>query len=430
MNICKNLDIYLIQFVITPNANGYALVCASSGKEASEILTAHGSQKEGYKITSIKSLGIRPDRSLYYSIIQEGISTAGESNYEIAKRNGFEGSEAEWLKSIRGEKGDPGEKGKSVYEEWLAQGNSGTLIDFLNTTGKFGIIDIQQVDNIEDPTKSILKITYADGQSFEFTIQNGSKGADGNSIVDASIIATASNNNGVTTVRFYMTDGSYTDIDFNQYEWQNDGSFMIWRSDSDNEPTSTDIPENMWATEKDRLQHIGDVYINSEQLCWEYSYLDMIGYYWRPITDKHLLECLNIAKAKARVVAGVYPTNIPNEGGPYQEGDLWVNATYGTKYENDILVCINKGTWESFKIEDWYPASDVLNRLQAFIDNTYLPFVSEIRKGLFEKKDTYMQDIDPSIEWEDNKEAYRKTLWYDTVRKRMYIYDGEKWIDI
>ena len=58
----------------------------------------------------------------------------GESAYEIAVRNGFPGTEQEWLDSLKGEKGDkgadgedgedgvegdngaPGEAGKSAYE--------------------------------------------------------------------------------------------------------------------------------------------------------------------------------------------------------------------------------------------------------------------------------------------------------------------------
>lgn len=39
-------------------------------------------------------------------LLQQGIK--GESAYEVAVRNGFEGTETEWLASLKGEKGDPG----------------------------------------------------------------------------------------------------------------------------------------------------------------------------------------------------------------------------------------------------------------------------------------------------------------------------------
>lgn len=35
----------------------------------------------------------------------------GKSAYQIAVQNGFEGTEQEWLASLKGDKGDPGEQG-------------------------------------------------------------------------------------------------------------------------------------------------------------------------------------------------------------------------------------------------------------------------------------------------------------------------------
>lgn len=39
---------------------------------------------------------------------------AGMSAYDIARRAGFKGTEKEWVKSLKGDKGDPGEKGKDL----------------------------------------------------------------------------------------------------------------------------------------------------------------------------------------------------------------------------------------------------------------------------------------------------------------------------
>lgn len=41
----------------------------------------------------------------------------GLSAYEIAVNNGFEGTEAEWLESLEGDKGDTPEKGVDYYTE-------------------------------------------------------------------------------------------------------------------------------------------------------------------------------------------------------------------------------------------------------------------------------------------------------------------------
>lgn len=62
----------------------------------------------------------------------------GKSAYEIAQEQGFTGTEAEWLASLKGAdgkngvKGAKGADGKSAYQIWLDQGNSGTEEDFLN----------------------------------------------------------------------------------------------------------------------------------------------------------------------------------------------------------------------------------------------------------------------------------------------------------
>ena len=46
-----------------------------------------------------------------YYIAGGGAGEPGKSAYEIAVEHGFEGSEEEWLESLKGEKGDKGDKG-------------------------------------------------------------------------------------------------------------------------------------------------------------------------------------------------------------------------------------------------------------------------------------------------------------------------------
>lgn len=54
----------------------------------------------------------------------------GENAYEIAVKNGFEGSLGEWLKSLEGEKGEPGE---DAYEIAVKNGYNGTLNEWLKS---------------------------------------------------------------------------------------------------------------------------------------------------------------------------------------------------------------------------------------------------------------------------------------------------------
>ena len=46
-----------------------------------------------------------------YYIAGGGVGEPGKSAYEIAVEHGFEGSEEEWLASLKGEQGPPGERG-------------------------------------------------------------------------------------------------------------------------------------------------------------------------------------------------------------------------------------------------------------------------------------------------------------------------------
>ena len=51
----------------------------------------------------------------------------GASAYEVAVDNGFQGSEQEWLNSLRGA------DGQSAYQLWLAKGNVGSEEEFLHS---------------------------------------------------------------------------------------------------------------------------------------------------------------------------------------------------------------------------------------------------------------------------------------------------------
>ena len=101
----------------------------------------------------------RSDKT-WVEITNGGQGADGKSAYEIAVENGFVGTEQEWLDSLQGEEGptgppgppgndgsdgDPGppgadgspgqngEEGESAYEVWLGEGNTGTEQDFLDS---------------------------------------------------------------------------------------------------------------------------------------------------------------------------------------------------------------------------------------------------------------------------------------------------------
>ena len=66
----------------------------------------------------------------------------GKSLYQSWLDTGHTGTEADFVKDMKGKPGDPGEQGdpgKSAYDLWKEQGNEGSVQDFLDSVkGKDG----------------------------------------------------------------------------------------------------------------------------------------------------------------------------------------------------------------------------------------------------------------------------------------------------
>lgn len=77
----------------------------------------------------------------------------GKSAYDIAKENGFQGTQSAWLQSLKGKDGNNGEKGQ--------QGEKGTSVTIQSVT----------------PTSTGTRVAFSDGNSFE--VKNGTNGNDG-----------------------------------------------------------------------------------------------------------------------------------------------------------------------------------------------------------------------------------------------------------
>lgn len=93
----------------------------------------------------LDALGQDSDGALLYNgnKIESGIKgDNGKSAYEIAKANGFEGTETEWLETLKGQKGDPGADGKSI-KSLNKDENNNIIVTFSdNTTQNIGKLTI------------------------------------------------------------------------------------------------------------------------------------------------------------------------------------------------------------------------------------------------------------------------------------------------
>ena len=89
------------------------------------------------------------DIQIYYDDEESTESINGESAYQIAVRHGFEGSEQEWLDSLKGSKGDPGEQGiQGIQGSKGEKGDPGRGIS--NIKYESGYLIITYTDKTED----------------------------------------------------------------------------------------------------------------------------------------------------------------------------------------------------------------------------------------------------------------------------------------
>lgn len=142
---------------------------------------------------------------------------------------------------------------------------------------------------------------------------------------------------------------------------QTDKQLVIWFGDA--VPNETNAPTNTW-TEAEKEMHLHDIYYNrsaaqtggGRAYSWEKDGDN--AYSWHEITDADVLKSLEAAKQAQDTADGkrrVFVRDIPAP--PYDKGDQWANANYGTEYQNDLLVCVKpKKKGETFDIADWQSA--------------------------------------------------------------------------
>ena len=146
---------------------------------------------------------------------------------------------------------------------------------------------------------------------------------------------------------------------------QLDGVIETWFHNG--APSLTSYPASDWVSDADREKHLGDLYFDNDTgLGYRFSKDDSGNYYWNDKVDSATAKAL-AAASKAQDTADSKRRIFTSQPvPPYEEGDMWVNATFPTdttpethdpssgKYCDDILRCFtSKGVGEAFSISDW-----------------------------------------------------------------------------
>ena len=178
----------------------------------------------------------------------------------------------------------------------------------------------------------------------------------------------------------------------NAVQQQSDKQLVIWFGDV--VPTLTTEPANEWTDDTTKELHEHDIYYNRSYAqtgggrAYSFEKNPDNTYSWNEITDADVLKSLEAAKqaqdtadGKRRVFVKAQPTP------PYDEGDQWANATYGTEYQNDLLVCVKpKKKGEAFDIADWQSAQAyTTKKFEAQFkvrDKTIDAVIRDLRTGL------------------------------------------------
>lgn len=178
----------------------------------------------------------------------------------------------------------------------------------------------------------------------------------------------------------------------NAVQQQADKQLVIWFGDA--VPSLTNAPANEWVDDTTKGLHEHDIYYNRSYAQTgggrSYSFEKQADgtYYWKEITDADVLKSLEAAKQAQDTADGkrrVFVKDQPDP--PYDEGDQWANATYGTEYQNDLLVCVKpKKKGETFDIADWQSAQAyTTKKFEAQLkvgDKTIDAAIRDLRTGL------------------------------------------------
>lgn len=125
-------------------------------------------------------------------------------------------------------------------------------------------------------------------------------------------------------------------------------------------PTLTNYPAVDWVTEEQKQQHANDTFTNIETgESWRWQKNGEV-WEWGVISDTATQKALALA-AKAQDTADgkrrIFVRQ-PKDSEAVDIGDLWVNATYGNIYKNDILrAIVEKEAGVAFNINQWELAS-------------------------------------------------------------------------
>lgn len=183
-----------------------------------------------------------------------------------------------------------------------------------------------------------------------------------------------------------------TTKDIENIQSQVDGNITTWFFSG--VPTIENQPANEWLTDKDKNNHLGDLYYDQDT---GYAYrfaLEKNEYKWLKIIDSDVTEALAIANSakdtadSKRRVFVVLPTP------PYDVGDIWI------KDDKDLYRCRAKRIEGDYNAVDWVLATDYSND----------DYAKEVEAILNQFKTTVEKDYVTNVKLEATKDSINSSV--------------------
>lgn len=141
-----------------------------------------------------------------------------------------------------------------------------------------------------------------------------------------------------------FVDVTYTQ-QMNAMQAQIDGQIQSYFYDY--EPTLTNAPANEWTTEEEKINHMGDLFYNSETgLGYRFSYINNI-WSWEELKDTDVGRALANAQMAQETANSKRRVFVAQPYTPYDEGDLWITE------EKELKSCLTARSSGSFNEDDW-----------------------------------------------------------------------------
>ena len=199
------------------------------------------------------------------------------------------------------------------------------------------------------------------------------------------------------------------------------------------EPTLSNVPASQWSTTALKEEHLDDLFYNTTT-GYTYRFTKSGSTYsWVRVKDSDITSAMQAASSAQDTADGKRRVFVsqPTDDQEYDVGDLWVNATYGSTYTNDILKCKTaKASGTEFSISHWEKASKYTDdsSFNAFVNSVYTPEISAIQSELDGKVDTYFYAYAPTLsnipasQWntDELREEHVDDLFFDTVSGYTY----------